>query len=32
MWIFNVKYEIFYILAKNGPITIKQKANILIEL
>ena len=31
-WIFKVKYEIYYILAKNGPIAMKQKANISIEL
>ena len=31
-WIFKVKYEICYILAKNGPIATKLKANILIEL
>ena len=31
-WIFNVKYGICYILAKNGPIAMKQKANISIEL
>ena len=30
-WIFKVKYKISYISAKNGPIAMKQKANILIE-
>ena len=30
-WIFKVKYGIFYISVKNGPVT-KQKANISIEL
>ena len=31
-WIFKVKYGIYYISAKNGPIAMKQKANISIEL
>ena len=31
-WIFNVKYRICYISAKNGPIATKWKANISIEL
>ena len=31
-WIFKVKYEIRYILDKNGLIATKQKANISIEL
>ena len=31
-WIFRVKYEIYYILANNGPIAMKQIANISIEL
>ena len=29
---FKVKYGIYYILAKNGPIAMKQKENILIDL
>ena len=31
-WIFKVKYRICYISAKNGPIAMKRKANISIEL
>ena len=31
-WIFNVKYRICYISAKNGPIATERKANISIEL
>ena len=31
-WIFKVKYGIWYISAKNGPVATKQKANISIEL
>ena len=31
-WIFKVKYRICYISAKNGPISMKRKANISIEL
>ena len=31
-WMFNVKYGICYISAKNGPIATKRKANIYIEL
>ena len=31
-WIFKVKYGICYISAKNGPIAMKQKANLSIEL
>ena len=31
-WIFKVKYGISYISAKSGPIAIKRKANISIEL
>ena len=31
-WNFKVKYEIDYISAKNSPIAMKQKANMLIEL
>ena len=31
-WIFKVKYEIGYISTKSGPIAMKQKANISIEL
>ena len=31
-WIFKVKYGIFYISAKNGPIGTKQKANISIKI
>ena len=31
-WIFKVKYRIFYISAKNGPIATKRNANISIEL
>ena len=31
-WIFKVQYRIGYISAKNGPIAVKRKANISIEL
>ena len=31
-WIFKVKYGICYISTKNGPIAMKRKANISIEL
>ena len=31
-WIFKVKYGIFYISAKNGPIATKPKANISIKI
>ena len=31
-WTFKVKYGICYISSKNGPIAMKQKANISIEL
>ena len=31
-WIFNVKYRICYISAKDGPIAMKRKANISVEL
>ena len=31
-WTFKVKHGICYISAKNGPIAMKRKANILIEL
>ena len=31
-WIFKVKYGICYISTKNGPVSVKQKANISIEL